>query len=276
MLQKTFKIVSVLIHRKKDIKMIETAIQNIADSEKVPVLGFGPASAMADEPANYRPEDVLPGAKSLICFGIPVPRGAFRPFYFSTDIIWRSQGIYYRRLDTLSLRFAALLEDTGAQAVPIFGCMPMPLNTRGEVSGYLNQLRMGEVTGIGRIGKNGLLLHSRYGARLMLGGVVTTADLATSRKPDIEQPDCPPNCRICIDTCPVKAIRENKKHRVAIMRCLAYTSRTPLMSKIKFLVVRALRPEYAARVMNMNTLDEHTLHICSKCVGLCPYGREDH
>jgi epoxyqueuosine reductase len=255
--------------------MVKKTIQNIAESENVPVLGFGPASELADEPTNYRPDDVLPGAKSLICFGIPVPRGAFRPFYYSTDIIWRSQGIYYRRLDTLSMRFSALLEDTGAQAVPIFGCMPMPLNKRGEVSGYLNQLRMGEATGIGKIGKNGLLLNPRYGARLMLGGVVTTADLSPFRKPDIELPECPPNCRVCIDACPVKAIREKEKRRVIIMRCLAYTSRTPLLSKFKFLVLRALCPEYAARVMNMNSLDEHTLHICSKCVGLCPYGQED-
>ncbi len=252
--------------------MIEKKIQNIAVSENVPVLGFGPALALANEPEGYRPDDLLPGAKSLICFGIPVPQGAYRPFPFSTDTIWRSQGLQYRRLDTLSMRFAALLEDTGAQALPIFGCMPMALNKRGDVTGYLNQLRMGESTGIGKIGKNGLLLHSQYGARLMLGGVVTTADLSPFRKPDIDQPECPPNCRICIDACPVQAIKEGK--RVVVMRCLNYTARTPLMSKLKFGMLRAFRPEYAARVMNMNTLDEHTLHICSKCVGLCPFGGE--
>ncbi len=133
---------------------------------------------------------------------------------------------------------------------------------------------MGETTGIGKIGKNGLLIHSQYGSRLMLGGVVTTADLSPSRKPDIDQPGCPPNCRICVDACPVQALKPEKK-RVIIMRCLNYTSRTPLMSKLKFVVLRAFRPEYAARLMNMNSLDEHTLHICSKCVGLCPYGREE-
>ena len=249
-------------------------IKNIAVAEDVPVLGFGPAAALATEPPGYRPNDLLPGAKSLICFGIPVPQGAYRPFAFGVETIWRSQCVYYRRLDTLSVRFAALLEDSGAQAVPIFGCMPMALNERRDVAGYLNQLRMGEATGIGVIGRNGLLLHSQYGARLMLGGVVTTADLPAFRTPDIDEPGCPPDCRICVDACPVQAISAGKK-RVQVMRCLGYTAQTPLMPKWKFLLWRVFRPQAAARLMNQTALDEHTLHICSKCVALCPYGREN-
>jgi epoxyqueuosine reductase QueG len=254
--------------------MIIDKIKDIAASEDVPVLGFGPASALAEEPPGYRPNDLLPGAKSLICFGIPVPLGVYRPFPFGAETVWRSQALYYRRLDTLSVRFAALLEDNGAQAVPIFGCMPMALNGQGDVAGYLNQLRMGEATGIGVIGRNGLLLHSRYGARLMLGGVVTTADLPAFRMPDVDEPGCPPGCRICLDACPIQAISAEQK-RVNIMRCLGYTAQTPSMPKLKFLVLRAFRPQSAARLMNQTALDEHTLHICSKCVALCPYGQAD-
>ncbi len=256
------------------MKTIARRIQDIADSENVAVLGFGPAFALAEEPPGYRPDDLLPGARSLICFGIAVPMGVYRPFPFTIETVWRSQSLSYRRLDTLSVWFAALLEEGGAQAVPVFGCMPMTLNGRGAVAGYLNQLRMGESVGIGTIGRNGLLIHSRYGARLMLGGVVTTAELPLLRMPDIDQPGCPPDCRICVDACPIQAISAEKK-RVSIMRCLNYTARTPLMSKIRFAVLRATRPRSAARLMNTMAFDEHTLHICSRCVSLCPYGLEE-
>ena len=80
------------------------------------------------------------------------------------------------------------------------------MNEKGVVVGYLNQMRMGEVTGVGVIGKNGLLLNARYGSRLMLGGVVTSAVLPEASYPGDEEPGCPPDCRICADVCPVNAI----------------------------------------------------------------------
>ncbi len=251
--------------------MVVDEIRKIAEEEGIPVLGVGPASKMANELPGHRPDDLLPGAQSLICFGIPVPRQVYRMPTYGVETIWRSQNLYYRRLDTLSIRFAALLEASGERAVPVYGCMPLGINEKGAVVGYLNQIRMGAVTGIGVIGRNGLLMHSHFGARLMLGGVVTTAVLPDLRYPDIDQPGCPPDCRICVEACPVKAISMDEK-RVRIMRCLGYTARTPLMPKIKFFMLRAFRPESAARLMNMTAFDEHTFHICSQCVALCPYG----
>jgi hypothetical protein len=130
-------------------------------------------------------------------------------------MVCRAQSLCYRRLDGLSVRIAALLEEKGEWAIPVFGCSPMRINERGEVAGYLNHIRMGELAGIG-------------------------------------------------------AIDPNEK-RIKVMRCLNYTSRTA-MSKTKFAALRAIRPQSAARLMNLTSLDEHTLHVCSKCVALCPYG----
>lgn len=258
----------------ESVQGIVDKIRDIAVAENVPVLGTGPAAAMANEPQGYRPGDLLPGARSLVCFGIPVPRGVYLPAPLGTETIWRSQNIYYRRLDTLSIRFAALLEERGEQAVPVFGCMPMAFKGKRllDVTGYLNQIHMGVATGIGTIGRSGALLHSQYGARLMLGGVVTTAVLPAFRDPDIEEPGCPLDCRICVDTCPVQAISEKK--RVDVNRCLTYTARTPLVPRLRFVMLRALRPRLAARLMNQTALDEHTLHVCSRCVADCPYGEK--
>ena len=253
--------------------MVVDQIREIAAAENVPVFGIGSAFKMANELPGHRPQDLLSGAQSLICFGIPVPRGVYQMPTYGLDTVWRSQNLYYRRLDTLSMRFSALLEENGERAVPIYGCMPLGMNEKGTVVGYLNQIRMGQVTGIGVIGKNGLLINSHFGARLMLGGVVTTAVLPAMRYPDADEPGCPPDCRICADACPVKAIMPDKK-QVKIMHCLGYTARTPFMLKLKFLFLRAFNPRAAARYMNLTTFDEHTFHICSECVARCPYGGE--
>jgi epoxyqueuosine reductase QueG len=257
----------------KTTEQLVEQIRAIAEDEGVPVLGFGSASAMANELPGHRPEDLLPGAQSLICFGIPVPREVYHMPAYGLETVWRTQNLLYRRLDTLSARFAALLAQNGAGAVPTYGCMPLGMNERGVVVGYLNQLRMAEVTGIGVIGKNGLLLHSRYGSRLMLGGVLTTAVLPEAHYPDVDEPGCPPDCRICAEACPVGAIMPDKR-QVKIMRCLGYTARTPAMSKLKFLLLRAFSSRVAARYMSLTAFDEHTFHRCSRCVALCPYGGE--
>jgi len=251
--------------------MIIEEIRKIARDENVSVFGIGPASEMADDPVGFRPHDFIPGVQSLICFGIPIPCDVYRTPINSLETVWRSQNLLYRRLDTIALRFSSLLEESGARAIPTYGCMPLGVNEKGTVVGYVNQLKMAEITGIGIIGKNGLLIHSRYGSRLMLGGLLTTASLPVMHYPDSEEPGCPSDCQICSDACPVNAIMPEKK-QVNIMRCLSYTARTPAMSRFKFLFLRARNKMAAARYMSITAFDEHTFHICSKCVSLCPYG----
>lgn len=250
--------------------MIMNEIQKIAKNENVSVFGAGPASAMADEPVGYRPEDFMSGTKSLISFGLPIPYDVYHAKKYNLENAWRAQNLMYRRLDTIALRFSALLEENGYKAAPIFGCMPLDVNKKSTVVGIINQIRMAEVTGIGVIGKNGLLIHSQYGSRLMLGGLLTTADLPPMCYPVSTETGCPSDCRICSDACPVGAIMPERK-KVKIMNCLKYTAQTPVMSRLKFLYLLLRDKKAAARYMSITSLDEHTFHICSKCVSLCPY-----
>ncbi len=258
---------------KSETDMIVGQLQRIARDENISVFGIGPASKMKDEPQGYRPEDVLPGVQSLICFGAALPGDVYCTPKNSLETVWRSQNLVYRRLDTLALRFSSLLEEKGARAVPVYGCMPLDLNEKGSVVGYINQIRMAEATGIGVIGNNGLLIHSRYGSRITLGGLLTTAHLPEIHYPESEESGCPPGCHLCSDACPVDAVMPEKK-QVKIMRCLKYTARTPAMSRLKFLLLGMRNKKAAARYMSISAFDEHTFHICSKCVSVCPYGGE--
>lgn len=257
-----------------DVKGLDDRILAIVNDEGIPLLGVAASQELENEPVGSRPSDLLPDARTILCFALGVPAAVYDTDAHQTETVWRTQNIYYRRLDTLSLRFAALLEDSGNRAVPVFGCLPMGLNAEGEVRGFMNQLRMGEATGIGIVGRNGLLLHERYGARLMLGGVVTTAPLTTIQIDEEDPgPGCPPDCRICVDACPVGAI-SLEEQKVEINRCLTHTARTPLLPKLRYLVLRRHNPRRAERLMNQMTFDEHTLHVCNRCISDCPYGRD--
>ena len=48
----------------------------ILDRCGLDAVGIAPASALADEPEGKRPEDILPGAKSIIVFLRAIPDGA--------------------------------------------------------------------------------------------------------------------------------------------------------------------------------------------------------
>jgi len=93
--------------------------------------------------------------------------------------------------------------------------------------------------------------------------VLATAVLPAMHYPKAAEPGCPPDCLICANACPIKAIMPDKK-QVKIMRCLGYTARTPLMSKPKFLFLRAFDFQAAARMMSLTSFDEHTFHVCSR------------
>ena len=61
--------------------------------------------------------------------------------------------------------------------------------------------------GLGKIGKNGLLLTPQYGNRITLVSILT--DLVLLADSPLTEMLCPPNCHRCLDACPTKALKGN-------------------------------------------------------------------
>ena len=103
--------------------------------------------------------------------------------------------------------------------------------------------------GLGWIGRNSLLANPRLGSFLLLGEVVTTAEL---------EPDAPfvrdgcGTCRACVDACPVAAIRPDRT--IDAGRCIS------------------------RRTIETGDGDEGDLHGwlfgCDVCQRACPYNRK--
>jgi epoxyqueuosine reductase len=104
--------------------------------------------------------------------------------------------------------------------------------------------------GVGFYGKNTLLITRRFGSWVVLGTLVTTAELEPTPPLDL---DCG-SCRLCIDACPTDALAE--AGTVDATRCLSYWTQTAND------IPEAYREELGASVYG-----------CDICQDVCPWNR---
>ena len=64
---------------------------------------------------------MLPGVKSVLCLGVPVPRGILKSGARANENYWRTASIYYRKIDALLTQLACFLEEEKGAALPVFG-----------------------------------------------------------------------------------------------------------------------------------------------------------
>ena len=105
-------------------------------------------------------------------------------------------------------------------------------------------------SGVGFYGKNTLLITRRHGSWVVLGTLVTTAELEATPPLDL---DCG-SCRLCIDACPTGALDE--PGTVDANRCLSYWTQS------KHSIPEDYSEELGDRVYG-----------CDICQDVCPWNR---
>jgi len=249
------------------MKEIMEELANLLSQNHIPVFGIAEAASLEKEPLGYRPSDMLASAESILCLGIPVPKGIFKCQGRSESMYWRAASIYYRNIDMVLMRACSIIEEKGEVAVPIYACFPYDIKGKGDFWAYVSLVKMAEAAGIGKVGKNGLLYSSKYGPRLLLGGIVTTASLPAMAWPEKDERGCPEDCYICQKTCPVNAI--DKSGRVDRVACIKYSMRSPIFSNL--MKAGNFGSEDVQMINHVTAVDDHSMYRCIQCVSACPY-----
>jgi epoxyqueuosine reductase QueG len=168
------------------------------------VAGVADVARFAEAPKGFHPHDLMAGCRAVVVFGIALPRALLK----SERRVTYLKAVFecLAELDRLSLLAAVEIERHGGEAMPLPSDSPVDYwdEATKTAKGMLSMKHAGELAGLGHIGKNTLLNNPRYGNRLMLGAVLT--DLELPSDPLAEGFVCPPDCRICLDNCPQKAL----------------------------------------------------------------------
>lgn len=105
-------------------------------------------------------------------------------------------------LDRLALDLATLIQNLGAQALPVAASQLVDWQNQ---RGHLSHKRVAVGAGLGWLGRNNLLVTLRFGAQVRLVTILTDLELNPNRP--LER-GCG-SCHACIAACPAKAIGEN-------------------------------------------------------------------
>jgi len=189
-----------------------------------------------------RPQDVLPGAKSIVCTATsyltehePYDPNAAGLLGFVSSHAW---GRDYHRVIGSRLRALAgfiVTEFPGAQCLPCVDTGPM-VDRAAAVR-----------AGIGWYGKNANVLTREFGSWVLLGELITTLDLP----PDEPLRKNCGRCVECINRCPTGAIGPDGQ--VDARRCISD------LTQLKSPIPRELRPAIGNRLWG-----------CDDCQTVCP------
>lgn len=165
------------------------------------LVGIAAADSFEKAPQGSHPCDVLPECVSVIVLACESPRSSL---YSDPDTYTSIRNQMADKMDELAVALAKRLEAMGADGYPI---KSMTTNLIGDrLRGPISLKHAAVFAGLGKIGKNTLLINDKTGNMLWLSAVLTSIQLANDPIADYEV--CSPDCILCVDVCPVKALGE--------------------------------------------------------------------
>lgn len=189
------------------------ALDNGAD-----LAGVASIERFDGAPPGHHPTDILPNARAVVACAKHIPAGTLDG---PATAYHRAMEIVHAQLDLLASQVALFLEAEGGESIPVPSDEPYRHweAERSYGRGDLSHKHAAQAAGLGRLGKNSLLIAPQFGNRVHLVSVVTDVDLAPD--PMLDWEPCPEGCTLCVQACPAGAIGEGQRVDQALCRPVA-------------------------------------------------------
>lgn len=183
---------------------LTAAVKKMAYDLGADMVGIAPVSRFQGQPHMLRPEAHLPGAKSVICFGVHHPDASVEwcgepnpnyPEAFQIGMI--------PKLDTMCFRIAKMLEKEGyptiAQPCTTYWRHRKYKDIPYEHAATFSHMAAFVACGLGEYGYHGMVLSPEYGPRERIISIITSADLEPD--PLYNGPALCDRCKLCAKYC---------------------------------------------------------------------------
>jgi epoxyqueuosine reductase QueG len=227
----------------------EVSLDTLSDEDRASVVQF------------------FPSAQSVIVFGREVPIAVYqKPPKEKTRAMLRIA----ETLDTTAVQLAGRLEAEQVPAKPVPLYLPVRIED-GRVQGVVRLKQAAADGGLGSLGKNTVLLHPRFGPRLLLSGVVASSRVSESGETDThatrEKARACTGCERCIKICPGGALGPDG---VDAFRCRTVSAWVLpfLVPVVKWMLKRTFLLKCIAPIAPW--IAKTATIRCSLCVTECP------
>lgn len=241
------------------------------------LVGVASVERFGEAPDGHKPQDILPGARSVISFALNALEGTFLPPTIHTYQL--SYSLLRHNSNGMSYQIAKFLENKGFYSVMIPATFPLDMVEKKGLFGDFSHRHAAVAAGLGELGRISILVTPQYGPRVWLGTVITTAPLEAS--PLLEGPVCSKDtCSLCIEACPTGALSPNG---IEVKECLKSGVHSWNLSGLLRHIKKILREPDALEKEKIATgPDTWQLYQsmvcgliphCDKCLAACPVGR---
>ena len=213
-------------------------IKSIAISLGADLCGIASIDRFSEAPEGFHPCDVLPQCKTTVVFAKAFPSGTIQ---CKTTVPYTiTRNMLSDMMDKLSVQFCIEMERHNIIAVPTGTIGPSLYDSKTDRwRNSVSAKHCAVAAGLGRIGKNTLVVTPEYGNMIWLTAVLMDTEFKADKL--LAGNPCSDGCSICIDHCPAKALGNPEMDRNA---CFSY----------------AFHKEE----------DEEFVFKCHKCRTLCP------
>ena len=235
-------------------------------------ISMGAASAEklnAAAPEGFRPKDLLPNAKTVLVFAQPLPLAVYQVPGENKAFYQRSSYIHYLLMDKLANDLSLIIQQAGYPSLPIPSYSPLRFY-QGEPHGIISLKHAAVYAGLGKMGRNTLLIHRERGNVMRLGALAT--EMEWPEYPAIsDKSPCPEKCRICEEACPVGALKDGNIDKTKGMgRCIKHIMLPPkfMLPMMKKAVAGSKLLTRFMELTSLNFFETYAID-CAACLKAC-------
>jgi len=220
---------------------------------------------------------LLPGTKTLVCIAHRLNRENLRAVAHSITNLEFQQS--WKEANLIARTVASRLRSLGFRALNLPVGYPMELDGWPENMWVASDKINAVEAGLGRMGWNRLVAHPVFGTAMVLGTILTDAEVTSYGSP-IDFNPCV-ECKLCVSVCPTGAICSDG--HFDFVSCYTHNYRERLggfADWVETMVGNSSVKRYRKKVSDAETVSMwQNLSVggqtrCDRCMAICPAGEE--